>query len=107
MLSSQERWLLLPQAPVADSKVLDHPNESPTRDMQPGSQLVDRALLIRLATKEDILDEGPAASLGSTEDDEYSVERAAACARLVWKFQRETAMQYVIGIDDAVFSSIV
>lgn len=76
--SWQECWVLMPQAPAA----------SPSQDMPAlsgcdaeSSQLVDRALLCRLATKEDVLDEGNAPSVGGIAKEDCSVERAAACAR--------------------------
>lgn len=68
----------MPQAPAA----------SPSQDMSAlsegdaeSSQFVDRALLCRLATKEDVLDEGNAPGLDGIAKEDCSVERAAACAR--------------------------
>ncbi|CAN0166225.1 unnamed protein product [Ascophyllum nodosum] len=80
--SLQERWLLLPQAPVAGCQELSLSDEPRSCYEQPGVFFVDRALLVRLATKEDVLDEGPAAGLSGAKNVECSVERAAACASL-------------------------
>lgn len=49
-----------------------------------GGALIDRGLLVRVAMKEDVLDEGPAANLNSAESAECCVERAAACARYIY-----------------------
>lgn len=85
-LVRQERWLLLPQTP---------PNKNAASDPQEGASssisddavgaLIDRGLLVRLGTKEDVLEEGPAANLNSSaEAAECSLERAAACARYLY-----------------------
>lgn len=66
----QERWILMPQAPVGPSTV-----EAKL------SQFADRALLSRLATKEDVLNEASAPTLGCIDREGCSVERVAACAR--------------------------
>lgn len=84
----------MPQAPPTDRSAslrsetagaaarggLDNTNENAGADA-----LVDKALLIRLATKEDVLEDGPVATtmsgiFGGTLS-ELSVERAAASAR--------------------------
>ena len=79
----QERWLLLPQTPPTKSA-----DSGPQEGALSGhgdevvGALIDRGLLVRLGTKEDVLDEGPTANLNScAEAAEGSLERAAACAR--------------------------
>lgn len=113
---SQERWLLLPQVahPAVDSVASlssptargrnDHiENDSVNNDAagtdidaegdgeaEAGGMLADRGLLVRLATKEDILEEGPGAasmkSLLEGSSSGFSVERAAASARYLLLF---------------------
>lgn len=68
----------MPQAPAGPSMV--EVVVSSGCDAE-SSQLVDRALLSRLATKEDVLNEASAPTLGGMEREDCSVERAAACAR--------------------------
>lgn len=84
---SQERWLLLPQTPPQDPAAAAAALGAP-RAQQGGpadAMLVDRGLLIRLAMKEEVLEEGEAVetSLNSISNvaSELSVERAAASAR--------------------------
>eukprot|EP00904_Undaria_pinnatifida_P009456 jgi/Undpi1/5640/HiC_scaffold_2.g00915.m1 len=82
--SLQERWLLLPQTPPTKSA-----DSGPQEGALSGhgdevvGALIDRGLLVRLGTKEDVLDEGPTANLKScAEAAEGSLERAAACASI-------------------------
>ncbi|CAM9557777.1 unnamed protein product, partial [Scytosiphon promiscuus] len=90
----QERWLLIPQAPPTDHATA-RPRSTPvaggglddgSTDGAGAAALVDRALLIRLATKEDVLEDGPAATsisgIFGAASSELSVERAAASASL-------------------------
>lgn len=89
MFASQERWLLLPQAPSAELSALD-PSRARRDDGSGGGLLVDRGLLVRLATKEDVLDDEPMAAAvrglldAAALESEVSVERAAASARLCY-----------------------
>ncbi|CAN0460104.1 unnamed protein product, partial [Ectocarpus sp. 12 AP-2014] len=89
-MRSQERWLLLAQTPPHDpaaaaaAAALDAPRAqqgSPVNTMP-----VDRGLLIRLATKEEVLEEGEAVETSvnsiSNVASELCVERAAASASL-------------------------
>lgn len=75
--------MLLPQAPPSGPGVLALTEGSSSGEGVTHASLAHRALLIRLATKEDVLEEGPAANVTDTEEAECSVERAAACARFV------------------------
>ena len=81
-LVRQERWLLLPQTPHTEGAPPAPPEGSlSSQGVDAGGALVDRGLLVRIAMKEDVLDEGPTANFNSAEAVECSVERAAACAR--------------------------
>lgn len=84
-LARQERWLLLPQTPPTKDAT-PAPPEGPlsSQGVDAGGSLIDRGLLVRVAMKEDVLDEGPAANLNSADAAECSVERAAACARYLY-----------------------
>lgn len=79
--SLQERWLLLPQAPPSESSTPIITEKTFSRGGDSGQILVGRALMIRLAMKEDVLEEGSTSTLDNMEVAECSVERAAACAR--------------------------
>lgn len=76
----QERWILIPQAPTVRAALSGPGNFQ--QGTETNASLVGRALLIRLAAKEEILED--IAGIGTGEEDpaECSMERAAACARL-------------------------
>ncbi|CAN0168234.1 unnamed protein product, partial [Ectocarpus fasciculatus] len=85
----EERWLLLPQTPPQDPAAAAAAALGAPRAQQGGAadaMLVDRGLLIRLATKEEVLEEGEAVETSvisiSNVASELSVERAAASASL-------------------------
>eukprot|EP00752_Nemacystus_decipiens_P011243 g9992.t1 len=86
--SLEERWLLLPQAPSPRPSALC-PSRAPREGQGVGSgggggSVVDRGLLVRLATKEDVLEDEPMATAtdAAASESEVSVERAAASASL-------------------------
>lgn len=79
---AQERWLLIPQTPTRQSSRADAAGSN-SGDTD-SSFLVDKALLIRLAAKEEVLEDVTASSsslIDNTGVEECSMERAAACAR--------------------------
>ncbi|CAM9389350.1 unnamed protein product, partial [Ectocarpus sp. 13 AM-2016] len=87
--SLEERWLLLPQTPPQDPAAPAAAALGAPRAQQGGpadAMPVDRGLLIRLATKEEVLEEGEAVETNvnsiSNVASELSVERAAASASL-------------------------
>lgn len=82
---AQERWVLMPQAPVESMSVAEE-SEGLRGEGGAGSSWMGRALIVRLATREDILEDASATAAVvdtscSVNVAECYVERAAASAR--------------------------